>query len=88
MKSFRQALLGGAFTVTADLCLRHDSDAGDFLHRARSIAGHVHGIHLAESGGGRAPISTVALAGLLLREGIDPLPGLHCRDRNRSRRTR
>jgi methylenetetrahydrofolate reductase (NADPH) len=83
LKSFRQALLGGAFTVTADLCLRHGSGAGEFLQRARKIADHVHGIHLAESGGGQATVSRLALATLLLREGIDALPGLHCRDRNR-----
>jgi methylenetetrahydrofolate reductase (NADPH) len=83
LKSFRQALMGGAFTVTADLCLQPGMSTDEFLRRARIVANHVHGIHLAETSGAGARISPVAVSTLLLREGIDALPGLHCRDRNR-----
>ena len=83
MKSFRQSLLGGAFTVTADLVVQPETRTGEFLRRARAVTDHVDGIHLSQNDGGRARISTVALSTLLLREGIDPVPSLHCRDRNR-----
>ena len=83
MKIFRQALQGNAFTITAELALHDQTTAEDVLGQARLLADSVDGIQLAESPGARAQVSPLALAGILIRSGIDAIPRLTCRDRNR-----
>ena len=83
MKTFHGALTGGAFTVTAELPWNDQFSITDYARQASSLADHVDGIQLGENPPGQAEISPVALAALLLREGIDLTPTLHCRDRNR-----
>lgn len=83
MKSFHGALSGGAFTVTAELQWNGQFSIADYARQASALAEDVDSIQLGENPPGQAEISPVALAALLLREGIDLTPTLHCRDRNR-----
>lgn len=83
MKTFHGALSGGAFTVTAELQWTDQVSIADFARQASALAEHMDGIQLGGIQPGHAEISPVALAALLLREGIDLTPMLHCRDRNR-----
>jgi 5,10-methylenetetrahydrofolate reductase len=83
LKTFHGALAGGAFTITAELRWNDQFSITDYARQASALAEHVDGIQLGETPPGHAEISPVALAGLLLREGIDLTPTLHCRDRNR-----
>lgn len=83
MKTFRRALQRDAFIFTAELPLARDTSVSEAVQQAALLAEHVDGIQLAENQQGQAQISPVAMAALLLREGIDPIPCLICRDRNR-----
>ncbi len=83
MKTFSQASQSGTFTVTADLSFAGDLSAEEILEYSRSLKDSVDGIQLAVNPLGGCRVSPVALAMMLLREGIDAIPGLDCRDRNR-----
>lgn len=72
-----------AFTLTAELALHDQTTAENVLGQARLLADSVDGIQIAESPGAGAQVSPLALAGILIRNGIDAIPRLTCRDRNR-----
>jgi len=76
-------LQGNAFTITAELELGRQTTVEEALGQARLLADFVDGIQVAESPDALARVSPVALAGLLIRSGIDAIPRLTCRDRNR-----
>ena len=71
------------FTITAELVPDRQTTADEVLSHARQLADSVDGIQIAESPNAWAQVSPVALAGLLIRSGIDAVPRLTCRDRNR-----
>jgi 5,10-methylenetetrahydrofolate reductase len=83
LRTFRRALQRDAFCCTAELFLPRQATAGDALRQAAELAPHVDGIQLAENPHDWVQISPPAVAALLLREGIDPVSRLNCRDRNR-----
>jgi methylenetetrahydrofolate reductase (NADPH) len=83
VKTFRHALQGDAFTITAELALHRQTTVEEALRQARLLADSVDGIQISDSPNAWAQISPVALAGLLIRSGIDAIPRLTCRDRNR-----
>jgi len=83
LKTFQRALQRDAFIFTAELSLARDTSVSEAVKQAASLAEHVDGIQVAENQQGQVQISPVAMSSLLLHEGIDPIPGLTCRDRNR-----
>lgn len=83
MRTFQRALQRDALIFTAQLPLAGESRVNETIAQAASLAEYFDGIQLAENLRGQAHISAVALSALLLREGIDPIPSLICRDRNR-----
>jgi len=83
LKTFRYALQRNAFTITAELSLRRQTTVKEALEQAGLLADFVDGIQIAENPFDWIQISPVALAGLLIRNGIDAVPSLTCRDRNR-----
>lgn len=83
MKTLAQALASKTFSVTAEIPLRGQSPVSEILQRAKELAPYVDGIQVAENPQQQGQMSAVALAALLLKEGIDPITRLNCRDRNR-----
>lgn len=83
MKTFQGTLSRGTFTVTAELPSSDQISIADYSRQASVLAEYVDGIQLDENPPAHAGVSPVALATLLLREGIDLIPMLHCRERNR-----
>lgn len=81
--SFAQALTSHSFTVTAEMSLGGNTPASEILQQAKALAPYVDGIQVTENPQNRAQMSPVAVAALLLREGIDPVTRVNCRDRNR-----
>ncbi len=53
------------------------------LARAVELSGAFDAIQLGSPPGAASPVSPLALCSLLLHQGIDPIPVLDCRDRNR-----
>ena len=83
MKTFRQALQGAGFPITAELAPDHQTTAEELLRRAGTLSAFVDAIQIADNPAGGTQVSPVALAHLLLQQGIDAIPRLDCRDRNR-----
>jgi len=83
LRTFRQALQEHAFTVTADLTFQSATSVDEVLRQADLLGGSVDGFLLAENPQSQMQISVVALTALLRRRGLDPVPQLSCRDRNR-----
>jgi len=80
LKTFRKALQKSQFTITAEPTTRHAISAAEVLRQAEILADSIDAIHLPDS---PLQFSPLALSSLLIRKGIDPIPGLSCRDRNR-----
>jgi methylenetetrahydrofolate reductase (NADPH) len=83
VKSLAAALSSQSFSVTAELPVWGNMPAGEILRQAQQLAPYVDGIQFATHPQHRAVMSHIALAALLMREGIDPVTRLNCRDRNR-----
>jgi methylenetetrahydrofolate reductase (NADPH) len=83
VKSFRTKLQGTGFPITAELFLARRTTVDEAMKQAGQLAGCVDAIQVADNPYSWAQISPLALASLLIREGIDPVPRLACRDRNR-----
>lgn len=58
-------------------------NAHDLLDEARLLAKSVDAIQIPDSAFARPHISSIAAAALLIKEGIDPVIHMNCRDRNR-----
>ena len=82
-KTFRSAVQSRSVAITAELALKRETTPDDIRVQARSLAPWVDGIQISDNPWAWTQMSSVAAASLLLDEGVDPLPILTCRDRNR-----
>jgi methylenetetrahydrofolate reductase (NADPH) len=80
---FRQRLQAGQFVVTAEIVPPVSSDPGDLLDKVKPLAGVADAVNVTDGAGARSHMGSLAAAVLLLRNGIEPILQLTCRDRNR-----
>ncbi|MEE4175608.1 MAG: methylenetetrahydrofolate reductase [Xanthomonadales bacterium] len=80
---FREAVSGDAPALSVELALKRDGGAAAIRDQARLFRGRVHGIQVQDNPLAWVHMSPLAASSLLLDEGIDPVPQLTCRDRNR-----
>ena len=73
----------GQFVITAEVCPPKGCDCAEFLAKAGAIAPMVDAINVTDNQGSHMRVSPLAAAALLVREGIEPIFQLTCRDRNR-----
>jgi len=73
----------GRFVVTAELAPPHGCDMGAFLRMAEIVAPHVDAINVTDNQGANMRMTPLTAAALLVREGIEPIMQITCRDRNR-----
>ena len=79
--TFNDALKTRDFVITGQLNLANAPDAESLLRQAETLGPAVDAVQLLDS---KQPhISGVAAAALLIRNGIDPIVHMNCRDRNR-----
>lgn len=83
MKTFRQAVQSEAFTISAELTLTHASRADDVRRQVELLGPLVDGIQVNDSPPAWMHMSALAASSLLLQAGVDAVPVLSCRDRNR-----
>jgi len=83
MKTFWQAVQSKALTITAELMLRRFSDEDDVAQQVDLLAPWVDAIQVNDNGWGEVQMSATVAAALVLRQGVDPIAVLTCRDRNR-----
>lgn len=74
---------GKQFAISAELSLARDSTRDDIAQQARLFSGRVDGVQVADNPLAWVHMSAVSASALLLQEGLDPVPILTCRDRNR-----
>jgi methylenetetrahydrofolate reductase (NADPH) len=80
---FRLRLQSGQFVVTAEIVPPVSSDPGDLLDKVRPLAGVADAVNVTDGAGARSHMGSLAAAALLLRNGVEPILQLTCRDRNR-----
>lgn len=79
----QQKMAAGSFVLTAEVCPPKGCDCSEFLHRALNLSRLVDAINVTDNQGASMRISPLAAAALLVREGIEPIYQITCRDRNR-----
>ncbi|MDX1554787.1 MAG: methylenetetrahydrofolate reductase [Xanthomonadales bacterium] len=82
-RTFRQAVQSDAFTISAELTLNHASRGGDIRRQADVLGPLVDGIQVNDNPPAWTHMSAISASSLLLQSGVDPVPILTCRDRNR-----
>lgn len=83
MKSLRNAIRRESFVLTAELPLSDHMDGATLLTNAQRLHPSVDAIQLTDNQRGRVHASALAVAAMLLQQGIDPVLHLTCRNRNR-----
>jgi 5,10-methylenetetrahydrofolate reductase len=79
----QQKLDAGEFVITAEVCPPKGTDCRDFLAKARALQGIADAVNVTDNQGANMRISPLAASALLVREGIEPIFQVTCRDRNR-----
>ncbi|HEX5772852.1 MAG TPA: methylenetetrahydrofolate reductase [Geomobilimonas sp.] len=83
ISQLQQKLAAGQFVVTSEVCPPKGADCGEFLAKARALKERVDAINVTDNQGANMRIAPLAVAALLVREGIEPVYQVTCRDRNR-----
>ena len=83
ISQLQQKLAAGRFVITSEVCPPKGADCGEFLATARGLKGQVDAINVTDNQGANMRIAPLAVASLLVREGIEPVYQITCRDRNR-----
>jgi methylenetetrahydrofolate reductase (NADPH) len=78
-----RTLLAGEFAVTAEIVPPLSGDAAALITKAQPLLGLVDGLNVTDGAGARSHLSSLVAAGLLVREGHEPVLQFTTRDRNR-----
>lgn len=79
----QRKLSAGAFVVTAEVTPPLSADGAVLLARAAPLKGRADAVNVTDAAGARAAMSSFAAAAILVRDGIEPVLQITCRDRNR-----
>ena len=80
---FGSKLRAGDFVITAEISPPLSSDPEDLLEKAMPLGGLANAVNITDGASARVHMSALAAAAILVREGIEPIFQLTCRDRNR-----
>jgi len=83
VKTFQQALQGERIAISADLTLNSSSGVEDITRQVQLLGPWVDGLQVAENAFAWTQMSALSAGLLLQQQGVDPIPVLNCRDRNR-----
>ena len=76
-------LAADEFVITAEIAPPKGCDQAAFMRTATFLAPFVDAINVTDNQGANMRMTPLVAAGLLVREGIEPIMQLTCRDRNR-----
>lgn len=79
----KKALDGSLFTVTAEICPPRGTAVDSFIEKARLLKGKIAAANVTDNQRAVMRLSSLACSVLLLREGMEPVFQMTCRDRNR-----
>jgi len=83
LSAFRKALQGDSFAISAELTVRRDSTASDIRRQADLLGSHVDALQVTDNPFAWVQMSALSAAVILAGHGVDTVPILSCRDRNR-----
>ncbi len=83
MRTLQESIQKKDFVLTAELQLGRESDAAAITDQAGVLARCVDAIQVPDSPSARVQVTPSAACGILIRQGIEPVARLTCRDRNR-----
>ena len=80
--TFRAAAQQGDFLITAEVMPPKGGNPTHMIEMARSLKGRVHSVNITDGSRAVLRMSSLAASAILLREGIEPIWQVACRDRN------
>ena len=83
MQTLKQSLASKKFTITAEICPPKGTDTVDFIKKARLLKDKIAAANVTDNQRAVMRLSSLACSVILIREGIDPVFQMTCRDRNR-----
>ncbi len=83
MSRFKEALESGEFVITAEICPPRGTDTTRFMEKARLLKDSIVAANVTDNQRAVIRLSSLACSVLLIREGIEPVFQMTCRDRNR-----
>ncbi len=83
MKTFREAVQREQFSISAELTVKRASTADDIRRQADVLGNFVDGIQVTDNPYAWVQMSALSAAGILIDHGVDAVPIMTCRDRNR-----
>lgn len=83
MQSFREAIRRKDFVITVEPPLHTQLTPEDLRHSFGVLAGRVDAVQIGDNEAAEGHIAPLAIAGIALSQGVDPLIHLSARDRNR-----
>lgn len=82
MSKFRQAVHNQEFLITAEITPPKGSNPSRMLEMARLLKDRVHGVNITDGSRAVLRMSSLVASAILLKEGIEPIYQVACRDRN------
>jgi len=81
--ALQRRLAAGQFAITAEITPPLSSDPQALLDKVRPLAGLADAINVTDGASARPHLDSLTAAGMMVREGIEPVLQVTCRDRNR-----
>lgn len=82
MSKLRQAVHNREFLITAEITPPKGSDPRRMLEMGRLLKDRVHGVNITDGSRAVLRMSSLVASAILLKEGIEPIYQVACRDRN------
>ncbi len=83
MTQLKSALAAGKYVVTSEIAPPKGPDMSDFIAKTRQVKDRVLAINVTDNQRSIMRLSTLVACQFLLKEGVEPVYQLACRDRNR-----
>src|SRR5574341_962757 len=83
MNGLRERLEAGQFVTTTEMEPPKGTDLSSFRSTAALLKGKVHAVNVTDNQRAVMRLSSVGGASVLVREGVEPILQVTCRDRNR-----
>jgi len=81
--ALKEALKSGKFTVTSEIGPLKGTDTSELLEMARLLKGKIDAANVTDQQSAVMRLGSLAASSLLVKEGVDPIYQMTCRDRNR-----
>lgn len=83
MSQLKSALEAGQYVVTSEIAPPKGPDMNEFVDKSRRVKGRVVAVNVTDNQRSIMRLSTLVACQFLIREGLEPIYQLACRDRNR-----